>query len=425
MSQLKSIKQRKDSVIETSVLAILGGVASSALYPAYTAYGCGMAIMGIGGICYTFVTWSKFDKIWKSTGLCVGSAYPLKKGTKRTDISTIYTFTLPCGLSLQDFDKKKNAIEQYLGREIEIRYTYKEIQIEVFDQKPSIIKDYIPMNIKGNVPLLIGYDRRGNLVTADLSDGEPHVLIAGETGSGKSTSLRCIIANLILHSDITLHLIDLKRGAEFNVFAKSSNVVSFSRTKDEAEYILSEINAEIDRRYDLFFENDVSNIKEYNKKFKRKKIDYQVIIIDEFADLQDEKGSISIIETIAAKARACGIHLIISTQRPDAKILNGRIKANVSSVLGLKTINDLNSRIIIDHNGLEALRGKGHGIFKRSGEIEIQCPYLSVEECRELIKHTYIDKSIRKDIFKNGNDKNKQSISLDELGDMLGGMTDD
>lgn len=218
---------------------------------------------------------------------------------------------------------------------------------------------------------------------------------------------------------------DLKRGAEFNVFAKSSKVASFSRTKAEAEGVLEEINAEIDRRYDLFFENDVSNIKEYNKNHKKNKLNYEVVIIDEFADLQDEKGSIGIIETVAAKARACGIHLVISTQRPDAKILNGRIKANVSSILGLKTINDINSRIIIDHNGLEHLRGKGHGLFKRSGEIEIQCPNLSVEDCRDLIKHTYIDKTSHRIGGSDASNKEKQTISLDELGDLLGGLVND
>lgn len=406
-----AISDKKTSLIETSLLAILGGAASSFLYPAYAVYGCGMAAMGVCGIAYTALTWSRFDKLWQVTGLCVGSAYPLKKGTKKTDISTIYTFSLPCGLSVQDFDKKKKVIEQHLGREIDIKYTYKEIQIEVFEQRSVTIQDYQPTIIKGNVPILIGYDRKGGLVSADLSDGEPHLLIAGETGSGKSTALRCIISNLVLHSDTTLHLIDLKRGAEFNVFAKSSKVSSFSRTKEDAENILEEINSEIDRRYDLFFDNDVADIKEYNRKFGRSKLDYKVVIIDEFADLQSEKGSINILETIAAKARACGIHMIISTQRPDAKILNGRIKANVSSILGLKTMNDTNSRIIIDHNGLETLRGKGHGIFKRGVETELQCPYLSVVDCRELIKHTYIDKKKEK--------KNTPTPSLEDLGAMF------
>lgn len=398
----------KTSLLDTSITAIAGGIAASMLYAPYAAYGYGIIGIGMAGIGYYALSWSKFDRIFRNLKLGVGMAYPFKKRVKKTDISTIYTFTLPCGLSVEDFEKQKLAIEQHLGREIEIKYTYKEIQIEVFEQQSEAIQDYEPIVLHGNVPILIGYDRKNNLVSADLSSGEPHLLIAGETGSGKSTALRSIITNLILSSKVTLHLIDLKRGAEFNVFAKSSKVKTFSRTKSEAERVLEDISIEIDRRYDLFFEHDVADIKEYNKKYK--KLDYEVIIIDEFADLQNEKGSISILETIAAKARACGIHLIISTQRPDNKVLNGRIKANVPSVLGLKTINDMNSRIIIDHIGLEKLKGKGHGIFKHGGEVEMQCPYLSVEKCRELIKHTYIKKP-------------KQSESKLDFND-LGGMFD-
>ena len=179
-----------------------------------------------------------------------------------------------------------------------------------------------------------------------------------------------------------------RRGAEFQIFANCNNVETFSRTRAEAETALGKISAEIDRRYDLLYANDCINIKEYLG--KGHKLGYEVVIIDEFADLQSEKGSIKLVEGIAAKARACGIHLIVSTQRPDHIILNGRIKANVTSVLGLKTMNENNSRIIIDRPGLEDLRGKGHGIFKRGKEIEVQCPYLESDAARELLRHTYV-----------------------------------
>ena len=120
---------------------------------------------------------------------------------------------------------------------------------------------------------------------------------------------------------------------------------------------------------------------------------YEVLIVDEFADLQGEKESIRLIEEIGAKARACGIHMILSTQRPDHKILNGRIKANVSVVLGLKTTTDVNSRVIIDEVGLEKLRGAGHGLFKYKGDVtEVQCPNLGEDEAIKLIQHTYVEK---------------------------------
>lgn len=381
---------KKITLLDTSLLAICGGVAMSALYPPYAAISGIMTYSGIVGTGYYFATLSRFDRLWRNLNLCKGAAYPMLKSRLKTDKSMIYKFTLPAGLTLQDFDHNKLAIEQYLGRDVDIKYTYKEIVIEVYNQGRKNTYEYQVTDCKGAVAFPVGYDRKGELVTCDLSSGEPHMLIAGETGSGKSTALRAIITNLILTQNIKLHLIDLKRGAEFQIFAKCSKVESFSRTRAEAENVLQKISAEIDRRYDLLFKNDCVNIKEYIQ--KGHKMGYEMIIVDEFADLQHEKGSISLVEEIAAKARACGIHLIISTQRPDHIVLNGRIKANVTTILGLKTTNEANSRIIIDRPGLEALRGHGNGIFKRGREIEVQCPLLSPEDTKELLRHTYVER---------------------------------
>jgi len=383
-------KSKTDNVLISSVWAIWGAAVIKAIYPPYYPTAAMFVLFGVAGIYMYFATYSKFNHLWKALDLGKDESYPICKGKKRTKNSIIYRFSLPAGLSIEDFERNKIAIEQFLGRDIDIKYTYKEIWIEVFDPNQPTEYDYNIIPCKGPVEFPIGYDRQGEIVTCDLSSGEPHMLIAGETGSGKSTALRAIITNIILTKNVKLHLIDLKCGAEFQIFAKCKNVESFARTRTEAEEVLSQISAEIDRRYDLFFQHDCVNIKEYNR--KGYSMGYELVIIDEFADLQRNKWSISLVEEIAAKARACGIHLIISTQRPDSTILNGRIKANVTNVLGLKTTNEINSRIIIDHDGLEKLRGKGHGIFKRGNETEVQCPNLSAEMARELVRHTYVER---------------------------------
>jgi S-DNA-T family DNA segregation ATPase FtsK/SpoIIIE len=334
--------------------------------------------------------YSRFDLIFKNLKLGVNESYPVLKSQTKKESSVLYEFTLPIGLSVEEVEKNKPAIRQAIGKNIDIRYGYKNLLIEVYEDCPTDY-DYKIEQIRGRVGLLIGYDRNGKLVNADLASGEPHLLIAGETGSGKSTVLRSIITNLILTSDCELFLVDLKRGAEFNVFQKSSRVKEFARTRGEAEKLLKRMSAEIDRRYDLLYENDCVDIKQYNGKFKNK-LKYQVLIVDEFADLMHQDKSISIIEELAAKARACGIHMILSTQRPDSQVLNGRIKANVTSVLGLKSLNEINSKIIIGHDGLEKLRGHGHAILKRVEEIELQCPFLDIQRAQELIRYTYIDK---------------------------------
>lgn len=386
-----SNKSNKEAtLLDTGILAVFGGVAVASLYPPFTAIGGLMAAAGGAGILYYFTTWSSFDKVFKNLHICKGSAYPIIKEIKETDISTIYRFTVPAGISIDDFDRNKKAIEMYLGREIDIKPIYKAVQIEVYDQEAQTRYDYEIIPCRGKVEIPIGYDRRGDIITCDLSTGQPHMLIAGETGSGKSTALRAIITNLLLTKDIKLHLIDLKCGAEFQIFGRCKNVISFGRTRSEAARILQAISQEVDRRYNLFYKHDCVDIKEYNKLIGG--MGYEMLIVDEFADLHDDKQSIALLEEIAAKARACGIHLILCTQRPDHKILNGRIKANVSNVLGLKTMNDINSRIILDTDGLEALRGAGHGIFKRNEQTMIQCPYLSTERARELLRPLYVQR---------------------------------
>lgn len=380
----------ENSLMGTSLLAIVGGVAISAMYPPYAVIGSLISWSGICGGAYSAVTWSKFDRLFKNLGFVKGNVQPVLKKRVQSDFSTTYKFSVPPGISSDDFVRKQSAIEEYLNRDVDIHYANKQVVIEVFNHQMKSQYDFEETNCKGAIEFPVGYDRRGKLITCNLTSGEPHLLIAGETGSGKSTVLRAIITNILLTKNIKLHLIDLKRGAEFQIFARCKNVENFARTKSEAYQVLNLVSKEVDRRYDLFYENDVVDIKEYNRKVG--KLGYEMLIIDEFADLHREKQSIALLEEIAAKARACGISLCISTQRPSRDILNGVIKANVTSVLGLKTLNDINSRIVIDHDGLEDLAGKGQGIFKKNGEeVLIQCPYLTTERARELLRLHYVD----------------------------------
>ena len=352
-------------------------------------------VAGAGGIYLYFVYESlhRFKVLFENCNLKKGEMLPEFREKKKTSYGYSLRFSLPVGLSTEDFSRHQTAIEQYLNHKIRIKYHSKNVIIEVYEKELETEYAFTPIKTRGILEFPVGYSFGGKVERVDLAENGPHMIIAGETGSGKSTVLRSIITNLMLtNANIKLHLIDLKKGAEFNIFRKCGIVESFSRDREEAEKTLYKISKEVDRRYNLFFENDVVDIKEYNQKSKGKKLNYQLVIIDEFADLQNEKGSISIVEELAAKARACGIHLIVSTQRPDAKILNGRIKANMPVVLGLKTMNELNSRIIIDSQGLELLRGKGHGILKCGKEIEIQSMNIRPHEARDLLKHTYIEK---------------------------------
>jgi S-DNA-T family DNA segregation ATPase FtsK/SpoIIIE len=135
------------------------------------------------------------------------------------------------------------------------------------------------------------------------------------------------------------------------------------------------------------------NIREYNK-HKNGKLPYILCVVDEYADLAGNKVMAEMVNYIARKARAVGVHLILACQRPDADILNGKIKANIGNIVGLKCTTPINSRIIIDKEGLEVLRGYGHGILK-CGSIytEMQSMMIEVEEAKQLVQHTFVSKA--------------------------------
>ncbi len=353
------------------------------------------AVGGATGMVEVIRGRNPYRRLFENLKLSVGDIIPRYLGKRKTDYGYQITLSLPAGLSTKDFEKNKLEIEQYLNKKIDIEYANHRIYMKVYEKELEKLIPYEFAKCKGMLEFNIGAVFGEKSITLDL-EKVVHLLIAGETGSGKSTLVRSILTSIILSNrKVTLHLIDLKGGIEFNVFRKCKMVKSFSRNIEEAESVLNKLLIEVDRRYELFYENDIVDIKEYNSTKGLRKLNYEIVVIDEFADLQDEKGSISAVETLAAKARACGIHLIISTQRPDAKILNGRIKANVPGIIGLKTMNSLNSRIIIDEDGLEKLRGQGHGLLKYGELTEFQSMFLTPKSAKELVKHTYVEKVIK------------------------------
>lgn len=385
-------KVKKEYDLDVTLTAVIGGVAIAKLGGMET---LGYVVASVG--CLSTIIevrrlFNPYKALLESCNLNVGNQVPRYIGKRKTPYGYCLTFSLPFGMSTDDFEKKKLAIEQYLNKKIEIAYNNYRVFIKVYEIELEKSPPFQIIETKGICEFPIGIAFGGKIITVDLEKAI-HLLIAGETGGGKSTLLRGIITIIILTKpNIHLYLIDLKGGVEFNVFRKCKNVKAYCKNKTEAEEVLNMMINEVDRRFELFNENDVVDIGEYNKLKGKKKLEYKIIVVDEFADLQNEKDSISVVETLAAKARACGIHIIISTQRPDMKILNGRIKANIPCTIGLKTKNGLNSRIIIDEEGLEELRGKGHGLLSDGGLKEFQSFYITNEEARDLIKHTYIEK---------------------------------
>lgn len=249
---------------------------------------------------------------------------------------------------------------------------------------------------KASSPLtmILGKDIVGNPFITDLKK-LPHLLIAGTTGSGKSVGLNAMILSLLYkNSPDTLKLIMIDpKMIEFSIFNDIPHLLTPVITKPmEAINALANMVVEMERRYVLMADSRTKNIENYNKKAKTTHYEpfpYIVIVIDELADLMMTSGKeveISIAR-IAQKARACGIHLIVATQRPSVDVVTGLIKANLPSRISYKVGQKVDSKIILDSMGAESLLGRGDMLFTPpgvSGLIRLHAPWSDEKEIEQV-----------------------------------------
>ena len=244
-------------------------------------------------------------------------------------------------------------------------------------------------NAKGALPLCLGVDITGRPVIADLAK-MPHLLIGGTTGSGKSVGLNTFILSLIakkLPSMLKLVLIDPKR-IEFAVYNNQKYMYCPVVTDNaEAAAVLAQLVTEMERRYDELAANMVKNITEYNE--RGGKMPYIVCVIDEFADLMAADKSVGLsVQRLAQKARACGIHLILATQRPSVDVVTGVLKANFPTRLAYKVAGAADSRTILDTGGAENLIGCGDALFLSADGMlkRIHGAYMPDEEIAAMLE---------------------------------------
>lgn len=251
------------------------------------------------------------------------------------------------------------------------------------------------MNTQMELPLVIGKTVDNSVFMADLAK-MPHLLVAGATGMGKSVGLNVIISSLLnklTPDELKLVLIDPKQ-VELSVYdtiakpylAHLAGLPPISTTPKEAQLTLDAVIRLMESRYTLLKDAGVRNIQDYNGLGGVESLPYYVVIIDEYGDLilQGNKEMENAICRIAQKARAVGIHMIISTQRPDAKIVTGNIKANFPTRIAFRTTTGTDSRVILDRIGAERLTGKGDMLFFNGGDsVRVQCAYISTEEVNE------------------------------------------
>jgi DNA segregation ATPase FtsK/SpoIIIE, S-DNA-T family len=260
-----------------------------------------------------------------------------------------------------------------------------------------------------SLPIAIGKKIDNENFIVDLSS-MPHLLMAGATGQGKSVGLNAILVSLLYKkhpSQLKLVLVDPKK-VELSLYRMIEKHF-LAKLPGEEEPIITDtkkvihsLNAlciEMDNRYDLLKEANARNIKEYNEKFVKRRLNPQkghqylpfiVLVIDEFADLIMTAGKeVEMpIARLAQLARAVGIHLIIATQRPSVNIITGTIKANFPSRVAFKVSSKIDSRTILDAGGADQLIGKGDMLISHNGEItRLQCAFVDTPEVERITEY--------------------------------------
>lgn len=303
--------------------------------------------------------------------------------------STSVAFSLPRGLNPKELEKKEYIFQQVFGTNIELKGEVKEFQLIVWASVlPSVLKydyqRYLP-SFKGmRIPIIAGMDMKGNILAYDMVKN-PHLLIAGETGSGKSTQLRSVLTALIQTlppERLELYLCDLKR-SEFHLFRHIEHVRGPFNSAREMEPMLKHLQKEMRRRGDILDHYEVSHVDDLSEP-----LPYIVLCIDEVALLQEERKLMALVEEISAIGRALGVFLILSMQRPDRKVLDGKLKNNLTVRMGFKCADLINSRIV-GTPGSEKLKQEGRMLLKvpaYSDLKEIQAPYLTLDNAKKILE---------------------------------------
>lgn len=325
-----------------------------------------------------------FDNMFKEMKFQTGDRYPhFLSIDSKTDYIKTYNFSTYC--PLKSWLEKKDLFEMHLNEKI--------VDIKQDEANKRLISIHVESE---PLPNMLDWDdsylRKANLfaigkchygIVAMLLERDPHAFIAGETGSGKSNILKCLI-HQALYKDYEVELIDFKRGVSFMEFSDKV-IIHYEYTA--VIKVLRDMVVETNNRLDKFRSVEVDNINDYNKVVKGDYLKRKILFIDELAELlktRDKEISKILndsIETLTRLSRAVGIHLIMGIQRPDSTIVSGQIKNNVSFRICGRFVDREPSRIMLGNETAYQLPNiKGRFMVKDEDLHETQCFYFKIDK---------------------------------------------
>jgi hypothetical protein len=387
-----------------------------------------MAMAGLAG--YTYLNQSggtsepaKIQRIAANCGLVVKenkltqTIHLLRKS--KHPWGTEYAYRIPLGLSFSDFEKKLDHLQDGLNNKRNaLDITLDDIKKLKFDQtivqqvrdllnQKTQIKKEIELEYDGVLiirvykePLTNKYildaaklsKYKGWVIPVGLSrkgemkhnfEERPHMIVAGATGFGKSELIKLIIMVLTINQPkhVKFHLIDLKGGLELGRFKNMEQVVTFERDPKGAKETLKNVQIDMNQKLDDLFEKDFKDIKEAGQKERH------FVVIDEAADIADDKECMEIVTDIARRGRAAGYRLIYATQYPTNETLPSQVRANIGARVCYRLETNIQSRAVLDEGGAEELPEiEGRAIFRRVKNTLVQTPYIENKTIESLIQ---------------------------------------
>lgn len=310
------------------------------------------------------------------------------------DKKTVYTFSLLNGMDPKEVKKKEYVFQQHFGRNIEIEGDLKKFVLTVYqvsmpDELTYNFKQIQPVIAPFKLGIIAGMNRNGEYIAFDLLK-QPHILVAGETGSGKSTQLRSIITTLIKSKrpeEMELYLADCKK-SEFHIFRKVEHVQCVLSQPRDIRKMLQHIKKELDERSDLTEVFEVGHVDDLPAEHQRP---YLIVCIDEFVMLRKDETIMDILTEIVAIGRTLGVFAILSMQRPNAQVLDTTVRANLTVSMGFKLRDKIESRIV-NTPGAEKIKISGRFIMNSDQLDELQAPYLTLEKAKKILNPFYVSK---------------------------------
>lgn len=298
-----------------------------------------------------------------------------------------YIFTVPNGYGKQKLEQYKDGLELAIGHPIEYEFIKSNWIIKVTKCKLKSKIKYTHTYRKNSLKIPIGESL--DFITEINLKENPNTLICGTTGSGKSVCSKSILTTLINNfnpNKLQITLCDLKK-VELNLFKNVTHVERFTYDLQETSEIINDFLNESNNRYKLLMDKNVVDIYEYNE-IAEEKLPYKILFIEEIVLLLQDKKHVAMdnLKLLLPTCRACGIFVIMTTQRPSCDVLDSVAKACINNRIVFKVEDSKNSVIALDREGGEKLTGKGHGILKVGSDFtEFKGYFISTEQVKKYI----------------------------------------